>query len=70
MASSISANMFIVAVFDGKSDFNVWKQKMRLSVFKVIDLSFDVTETKHAEMNGFAYSTIMLNLSDAFRKVE
>ncbi|KAL2251628.1 UNVERIFIED_CONTAM: Retrovirus-related Pol polyprotein from transposon TNT 1-94 [Sesamum indicum] len=63
--------------FDGKSDFAIWKQKMKgvliqQKVFKAIDGNCveTVSEEKKQENDEFAYSSIILNLSDTvLRKV-
>ncbi|KAL0409123.1 UNVERIFIED_CONTAM: Retrovirus-related Pol polyprotein from transposon TNT 1-94 [Sesamum radiatum] len=63
--------------FDGKSDFSIWKQKMKgiliqQRVFKAIDGKYpeNISEEKQFENDKFAYSSIILNLSDSvIRKV-
>ncbi|KAL2248133.1 UNVERIFIED_CONTAM: hypothetical protein Sindi_2665600 [Sesamum indicum] len=63
--------------FDGKSDFAIWQQKMKgvliqQKVFKAIDGNYaeTVSEEKKQENDEFAYSSIILNLSDTvLRKV-
>ncbi|KAL0412931.1 UNVERIFIED_CONTAM: hypothetical protein Sradi_1494800 [Sesamum radiatum] len=63
--------------FDGKSDFSIWKQKMKgiliqQRVFKDIDGKYpeNISEEKQLENDEFAYSSIILNLSDSvIRKV-
>ncbi|KAK6160000.1 hypothetical protein DH2020_003381 [Rehmannia glutinosa] len=63
--------------FNGKSDFSIWQQKMKgiliqQKCFKAIDQKYsdkDTAEIK-SELDEFAYSSIILNLSDAvLRKV-
>ncbi|KAL8490945.1 hypothetical protein ACS0TY_022814 [Phlomoides rotata] len=71
------ANAFVLAPFTGKGDFSIWKQKMKCiliqqRVFKAVDESYSANETedKKTEMNEFALSSIVLNLSDSvLRKV-
>ncbi|KAL2235906.1 UNVERIFIED_CONTAM: Retrovirus-related Pol polyprotein from transposon TNT 1-94 [Sesamum indicum] len=63
--------------FDGKSDFSIWQQKMKgiliqQKVFKAIDGKYveNISEEKKQENDEFAYSSIVLNLSDTvLRKV-
>ncbi|KAL0455731.1 UNVERIFIED_CONTAM: hypothetical protein Slati_0912300 [Sesamum latifolium] len=63
--------------FDGKSDFSIWKRKIKgiliqQKVFKAIDgkYSENISDEKHLENDEFAYSSIILNLSDTvIRKV-
>ncbi|KAL2230647.1 UNVERIFIED_CONTAM: Retrovirus-related Pol polyprotein from transposon TNT 1-94 [Sesamum indicum] len=63
--------------FDGKTDFSMWQQKMKgiliqQKVFKAIDGKYvgNVSEEKKKENDEFAYSSIILNLSDTvLRKV-
>ncbi|KAL2251745.1 UNVERIFIED_CONTAM: Retrovirus-related Pol polyprotein from transposon TNT 1-94 [Sesamum indicum] len=63
--------------FDGKTDFSIWQQKMKgiliqQRVFKAIDGNYleNVSEEKIQENDEFAYSSIILNLSDTvLRKV-
>ena len=63
--------------FDGKSNFSIWQQKMKgiliqQKVFKAIDGNYaeNVSEEKKQENDEFAYSSIILNLSDiVLRKV-
>ena len=63
--------------FNGKNDFNIWKQKLKCvliqqKVFKAIDEKFSDSDddAKKAEMNELACSTILLSLSDSvIRKV-
>ncbi|KAL2230687.1 UNVERIFIED_CONTAM: Retrovirus-related Pol polyprotein from transposon TNT 1-94 [Sesamum indicum] len=63
--------------FDGKTDFSIWQQKMKgiliqQKVFKAIDGKYveNVSEEKKQENDEFAYSSIILNLSDTvLRKV-
>ncbi|KAL0456390.1 UNVERIFIED_CONTAM: Retrovirus-related Pol polyprotein from transposon TNT 1-94 [Sesamum latifolium] len=64
-------------VFDGKSDFSIWKQKMKgilvqQKVFKAISGKYpdNASEEKILEDDEIAYSSIILNLSDTvIRKV-
>ncbi|KAL0436613.1 UNVERIFIED_CONTAM: Retrovirus-related Pol polyprotein from transposon TNT 1-94 [Sesamum radiatum] len=64
-------------VFDGKSDFAIWKQKMKgiliqQKVFKAISGAYpdNASEEKIVEDDEIAYSSIILNLSDTvIRKV-
>ncbi|KAL0411600.1 UNVERIFIED_CONTAM: hypothetical protein Slati_3749700 [Sesamum latifolium] len=64
-------------VFDGKSDFSIWQQKMKgiliqQKVFKAISGKYpdNASEEKIVEDDGIAYSSIILNLSDTvIRKV-
>ncbi|XP_057797809.1 receptor-like protein 19 [Salvia miltiorrhiza] len=71
------ASFFGMAPFDGKSDFSIWKQKMKCiliqqHVFKAVDHSYadNETEEKKSDMNELALSSIILNLSDCvLRKV-
>lgn len=78
MASGVSASTFQVTVFDGKTDFNIRKQKMQCvlvqqRVYKAIDHSYikAITDAKKTELNDLVYSTIMFNLSDyVIRKVD
>ncbi|KAL2227396.1 UNVERIFIED_CONTAM: Retrovirus-related Pol polyprotein from transposon TNT 1-94 [Sesamum indicum] len=64
--------------FDGKTDFSIWQQKMKgiliqQKVFKAIDGKYaeNISEEKKLENDEFAYSSIVLNLSDTvLRKVE
>ncbi|KAL0355352.1 UNVERIFIED_CONTAM: hypothetical protein Sradi_3982100 [Sesamum radiatum] len=58
--------------FDGKSDFSIWKQKIKgiliqQRVFKAIDGKYpeNISEEKQLENDEFAYSSIILNLSDS-----
>ncbi|KAL2251634.1 UNVERIFIED_CONTAM: Retrovirus-related Pol polyprotein from transposon TNT 1-94 [Sesamum indicum] len=63
--------------FDGKTDFSIWQQKMKgiliqQKVFKAIDGKYSetVSEEKRLENDEYAYSSIILNLSDSvIRKV-
>ncbi|KAL2243392.1 UNVERIFIED_CONTAM: hypothetical protein Sindi_0457200 [Sesamum indicum] len=63
--------------FDGKSDFSIWQQKIKgiliqQKVFKAIDgkYSDSISEEKALENDEYAYSSIILNLSDnVLRKV-
>ncbi|KAL2237106.1 UNVERIFIED_CONTAM: Retrovirus-related Pol polyprotein from transposon TNT 1-94 [Sesamum indicum] len=63
--------------FDGKTDFSIWQQKMKgiliqQKVFKAIEGNYveNVSEEKKKENDEFAYSSIILNLSDSvLRKV-
>ncbi|KAL2253784.1 UNVERIFIED_CONTAM: Retrovirus-related Pol polyprotein from transposon TNT 1-94 [Sesamum indicum] len=63
--------------FDGKTDFSIWQQKMKgiliqQKVFKAIDGRYveTISEEKKQENDEFAYSSIILNLSDTvLRKV-
>ncbi|KAL2233632.1 UNVERIFIED_CONTAM: hypothetical protein Sindi_1543200 [Sesamum indicum] len=63
--------------FDGKTDFSIWQQKMKgiliqQKVFKAIDGKYaeNISEEKKLENDEFAYSSIVLNLSDTvLRKV-
>ena len=63
--------------FDGKSDFSIWQQKIKgiliqQKVFKAIDGKYveNISEEKKQENDEFAYSSIVLNLSDTvLRKV-
>ncbi|KAK4381810.1 F-actin-capping protein subunit alpha [Sesamum angolense] len=63
--------------FDGKSDFSIWQQKMKgiliqQKVFKAIDGKYadTVSDDKKLENDEYAYSSIILNLSDSvIRKV-
>ncbi|KAL2232804.1 UNVERIFIED_CONTAM: Retrovirus-related Pol polyprotein from transposon TNT 1-94 [Sesamum indicum] len=63
--------------FDGKSDFSIWQQKMKgiliqQKVFKAIDGKYveNISDEKKQENDEFAYSSIVLNLSDTvLRKV-
>ncbi|KAL2230650.1 UNVERIFIED_CONTAM: hypothetical protein Sindi_1659400, partial [Sesamum indicum] len=63
--------------FDGKRDFSIWQQKMKgifiqQKIFKAIDGKYieNVSEEKKQENDEFAYSSIILNLSDiVLRKV-
>ncbi|KAL0444072.1 UNVERIFIED_CONTAM: hypothetical protein Slati_2129900 [Sesamum latifolium] len=64
--------------FDGKTDFSIWQQKIKgiliqQKVFKAIDGRYteNILEEKRLENDEFAYSSIILNLSDSvIRKVE
>ncbi|KAL0415840.1 UNVERIFIED_CONTAM: hypothetical protein Slati_3415900 [Sesamum latifolium] len=58
-------------VFDGKSDFSIWKQKMKdiliqQKIFKAISGTYpdNASEEKIVEDDEIAYSSIILNLSD------
>ncbi|KAL2243920.1 UNVERIFIED_CONTAM: Retrovirus-related Pol polyprotein from transposon TNT 1-94 [Sesamum indicum] len=63
--------------FNGKGDFSIWQQKMKgiliqQKVFKAIDgrYSDSISDEKVLENNEYAYSSIILNLSDnVLRKV-
>ncbi|KAK4404587.1 Retrovirus-related Pol polyprotein from transposon TNT 1-94 [Sesamum angolense] len=63
--------------FDGKTDFSIWQQKMKgiliqQKVFKAIDGKYadTVSDDKKLENDEYAYSSIILNLSDSvIRKV-
>ncbi|KAL0375810.1 UNVERIFIED_CONTAM: putative disease resistance protein [Sesamum calycinum] len=63
--------------FDGKTDFSIWQQKMKgiliqQKVFKAIDGKYadNVSDDKKLENDEYAYSSIILNLSDSvIRKV-
>ncbi|KAK4394014.1 hypothetical protein Sango_1872200 [Sesamum angolense] len=63
--------------FDEKFDFSIWQQKMKgiliqQKVFKATDRKFpaNFSEEKKLENDEFAYSSIILNLSDTvLRKV-
>ena len=73
----MSANQYGMIPFDGKSDFGIFKQKIKCvliqqKVFRVISQKFLKTddEAVKAELNEIACSTIYLNLSDSvLRKV-
>ncbi|KAL6511151.1 hypothetical protein OROGR_022275 [Orobanche gracilis] len=67
-----TVSAFSVAPFDGKGDFAIWQQKMKSILvqqkcFKAIDDSSasTVSADKRAEIDEFAYSAIILNLSDS-----
>lgn len=72
-----STTSFSMTSFNGKTNFSIWKQKLKCiliqqRVFKAIDHSYVATDTskKRVEMNEFALSAIILNLSDSvLRKV-
>ncbi|KAL0368464.1 UNVERIFIED_CONTAM: Retrovirus-related Pol polyprotein from transposon TNT 1-94 [Sesamum calycinum] len=63
--------------FDGKTNFSIWQQKMKgiliqLKVFKTPDGKYadTVSDDKKLENDEYAYSSIILNLSDSvIRKV-
>ncbi|KAH6771822.1 Glycosyl hydrolase family 38 protein [Perilla frutescens var. frutescens] len=68
----MAVNVYGMLPFNGKNDFNIWKQKVKCvliqqRVAKAIagDYSNEDTEPKRVEMNELACSTIMLNLSDS-----
>ena len=73
------SNMFgyLLQLFNGKSDFSIWQQKMKgiliqQKVFKAIDGRYaeNISEEKLLEIDEYAYSSIILNLSDnVLRKV-
>ncbi|CAH9052304.1 unnamed protein product, partial [Cuscuta europaea] len=73
----MSANMYGMLPFNGKTDFDIWKQKIKCvliqqKVFRAVsELYLDSDDSaKIAEMNETACSTIYLNLSDyVLRKV-
>ncbi|KAL0400089.1 UNVERIFIED_CONTAM: hypothetical protein Sradi_2352200 [Sesamum radiatum] len=64
-------------VFDGKTDFSIWQQKMKgiliqQKIFKAVSAKYpeNISEEKILENDEFAYSSIILNLSDSvIRKV-
>ncbi|KAK4386047.1 hypothetical protein Sango_2475300 [Sesamum angolense] len=64
--------------FHGKTDFSIWQQKMKgiliqQKVFKAIDGKYadTVSDDKKLENDEYAYSSIILNLSDSvIRKVD
>ncbi|CAH9083825.1 unnamed protein product [Cuscuta epithymum] len=70
-------NQYGMAPFNGKSDFSIWKQKIKCILiqqkcFKAVGETYLIsdTEDKRAEMNENACSVIYLNLSDSvIRKV-
>ncbi|CAH9145357.1 unnamed protein product, partial [Cuscuta epithymum] len=70
-------NQYGMAPFNGKSDFSIWKQKIKCILiqqkcFKAVGETYLIsdTEEKRAEMNENACSVIYLNLSDSvIRKV-
>ena len=76
-ANQYSMIQYGMAPFNGKSDFSIWKQKIKCILIQQKSvravgqtyLTSD-TENKRAEMNENACSTIYLNLSDSvIRKV-
>lgn len=77
LLSVMASTSYSLAPFNGKTDFCIWKQKIKCiliqqRVFKAINHSYADKETEEnkAEMNELACSTIILNLSDSvLRKV-
>ncbi|CAH9095979.1 unnamed protein product [Cuscuta epithymum] len=73
----MTSNMYGMLPFNGKSDFDIWKQKIKCvliqqKVYRAVTGQFLESEdkSKQTEMNETACSTIYLNLSDSvLRKV-
>lgn len=62
---------YFLQLFDGKFDFSIWQQKIKgiliqKKVFKAIDGRYtkNISEEKQLENDEYAYSSIILNLSD------
>ena len=75
--SMSGVNQYGMVPFDGKTDFSIWKQKMKCVLvqkkgFKAVSQDYTATDTieKKSEMNENACASIYLNLSDSvMRKI-